>query len=337
MLETQDLTVGFPVRSGRKKATLVAVNQVNLNIRKGDSLGLVGESGSGKSTVGRTILRLNPASSGSILLDGENITDLSPKGEKTLRQRAQMIFQDPHSALNPRMTILRSVAEPLILHTDLRGPELRRKVATLLEIVGLQKQFLYRYPHELSGGQKQRVCIARAIALNPELLVLDEPTSALDVSVQAQILEFLKTIQKERDLTYLFISHNLAVIRAVCNRIAVMYLGQIVEQGETEDVFNTPKHPYTKALLEAVPLPEAGQDRRTPPLTGDIPSPLNLPKGCFFQARCRQAVAGVCETTAPPNITLKKNRVVRCILHKDNVTEISGSTEEDPQPKEIRA
>ena len=317
MLETQDLTVGFTVRSGNGKAILTAVNKVNLNIRKGDSLGLVGESGSGKSTVGRTILHLNHSSSGRIIFDGKDITKIDRPGEKLLRRRAQMVFQDPHSALNPRMTILRTVAEPLVLHTKLRGAALREKVCNILETVGLQKQFLYRYPHELSGGQKQRVCIARAIALNPELLVLDEPTSALDVSVQAQILEFLKTIQKELDLTYLFISHNLAVIRYVCNRIAVMYLGQIVEQGETEEIFTNPKHPYTQALLAAVPLPEAGQDRRSKPLHGDIPSPLDLPKGCFFAGRCEQAIAGVCDQKPVENTTLENGHVVRCVLYDE--------------------
>ncbi|MCF8469039.1 MAG: ATP-binding cassette domain-containing protein [Sneathiella sp.] len=319
MLETRDLSVGFKINSGGKKAVLMAVNKVNLNIRKGDALGLVGESGSGKSTVGRTILHLNKSTGGSVIFDGQDITSLNRTDEKILRRRAQMVFQDPHSALNPRMTILRSVAEPLILHTKLRGPELREKVGTLLEIVGLQKQFLYRYPHELSGGQKQRVCIARAIALNPELLVLDEPTSALDVSVQAQILEFLKSIQKELDLTYLFISHNLAVIRYVCNRVAVMYLGQIVEQGETEDVFNNPKHPYTKALLEAVPLPEPGQPRRGKPLVGDIPSPLDLPRGCFFNTRCEKAMAGICDSRSVPNYLVENNRAVRCFLYNKDL------------------
>ncbi|WP_340149953.1 ABC transporter ATP-binding protein [uncultured Sneathiella sp.] len=319
MLETHDLTVGFPVRADGKKAILTAVNKVNLRIEKGDALGLVGESGSGKSTVGRTILHLNRATGGSVTLDGQDITRLNAADEKVLRRRAQMVFQDPHSALNPRMTIMRSVAEPLILHTKLRGAELREKVGSLLEIVGLQKQFLYRYPHELSGGQKQRVCIARAIALNPELLVLDEPTSALDVSVQAQILEFLKSIQKELDLTYLFISHNLAVIRYVCNRVAVMYLGQIVEQGETEEVFSNPKHPYTKALLEAVPLPEPGQPRRGKPIVGDIPSPLNLPKGCFFNTRCEKAIAGVCDQKPVPNFTTEDGRRVRCVLYDPEV------------------
>ncbi|MFT6556348.1 ABC transporter ATP-binding protein [Sneathiella sp.] len=313
MLDVKDLKVGFPVRQSGEKAVLMAVNGVDIRLEKGDALGLVGESGSGKSTVGKTILRLNKNSSGRIVFDGQEISKMTSKEEMRYRQRAQMIFQDPHSALNPRMTIFRSVAEPLILQTKIRGGALKRKVQELLEIVGLQRQFLYRYPHELSGGQKQRVCIARAIALNPELLVLDEPTSALDVSVQAQILEFLKSIQTELDLTFLFISHNLAVVRHICNKVAVMYLGQIVEQGDTEDVFSNPQHPYTKALLAAVPLPEINQKRRSEPLHGDIPSPLNLPRGCFFGSRCREKIVGLCDQSSISNTELPSRHLVRCI------------------------
>ncbi len=317
MLETTNLTVGFPIKAGGKKVVIQAVNDFSINIIKGDSLGIVGESGSGKSTVARTALKLNPVTSGSIKFDGEEITNLKASEKKKFCQRAQMVFQDPHSALNPRMTILRSVAEPLVIHTKLRGIDLREKVEQLLEIVGLEKQFLYRYPHELSGGQKQRVCIARAIALNPEMLILDEPTSALDVSVQAQILEFLKSIQKELNLTFLFISHNLAVIRYVCNRVAVMYLGQIVEEGDTEDIFNNPMHPYTKSLLEAVPLPEAGQERYGNPITGDIPSPINLPKGCYFHTRCKKMMPGICDKKAVSISKLANGRTVRCKLLED--------------------
>ncbi len=316
MLEIQNLDVNFKTGSVRGNVIIRAVNGVSLNLEKGDALGLVGESGSGKTTVGRTVLGLNHISAGEIIFDGNNISKFHGSDEKSFRSRAQMVFQDPHSALNPRMTILRSVSEPLVLHTKLRGTELRRKVGELLDIVGLQQQFLYRYPHELSGGQKQRVCIARAIALNPELLVLDEPTSALDVSVQAQILEFLKSIQKQLDLTYLFISHNLAVIRYVCNKIAVMYLGQIVEQGNTEEVFSNPKHPYTKALLEAVPLPKSGQPRRSNPLGGDIPSPINLPTGCYFHTRCEKVISGTCDIKPVPNSNLPNGRQVRCVLYQ---------------------
>ena len=317
MLDIRSLEVNFVAKSKNKGAGTRAVNNVSLKLEKGDSLGLVGESGSGKTTIGRAVVGLNHISAGEIFLDGENTLGPNGKFDKKFHLRAQMVFQDPHSALNPRMTILRSVSEPLILHTRLRGVALYKKVSELLEIVGLQQQFLYRYPHELSGGQKQRVCIARAIALNPELLVLDEPTSALDVSVQALILEFLKSIQAQLDLTYLFISHNLAVVRYVCNKTAVMYLGQIVEQGNTEEIFNDPKHPYTKALLKAVPLPKSGQARRSNPLWGDIPSPIDLPKGCFFFTRCVQAKAGICDKTPVPVSTLSDGRQVRCILFQE--------------------
>jgi oligopeptide/dipeptide ABC transporter ATP-binding protein len=327
MLELDKLEVGFPIGRGRKKAVLMAVNGVSLSVEKGDAMGIVGESGSGKSTIGRAILHLTKSTGGKLYLDGEDISKVSRKQEKQLRKRVQMVFQDPHSALNPRMTIIRSVAEPLILHSNLSGKELTDRVGDLLEIVGLQKQFLYRYPHELSGGQKQRVCIARAIALNPELLVLDEPTSALDVSVQAQILEFLKKIQREKSLTYVFISHNLAVIRYTCNRVAVMYLGKIVEQGATEDIFNAPRHPYTKALLEAVPLPEAGQPRRGVPLTGDIPSPIDLPIGCAFVTRCDRAIEGLCDKQMPEKIEFGNGHSVNCHLYEASQTRVDSRLE----------
>jgi len=320
MLDIRSLDVNFITKSKNKGSVVRAVNNVSLKIEKGDSLGLVGESGSGKTTVGRTVVGLNNISAGEIFLDGENTLGPSGKFDKKLHLRAQMDFQDQHSALNPRMTILRSVSEPLILHTCLRGAALHKKVSELLEIVGLQQQFLYRYPHELSGGQKQRVCIARAIALKPELLVLDEPTSALDVSVHALVLEFLRSIQAQLDLTYLFISHNLAVVRYVCNKTAVMYLGQIVEQGDTEKIFNDPKHPYTKALLEAVPLPKSGQERRSKPLWGDIPSPINLPEGCLFHTRCVHAKAGICDKNQVPMSILSDGRQVRCILFQEGVS-----------------
>ena len=316
MLDINDLKIHFDTSKPLKRKTIVkAVNGIDLSLAKGDALGLVGESGSGKSTIGKAILHLVPITSGSIKIDGFETNPLSRKIERELRRKAQMIFQDPHSALNPRLPILRSVAEPLVLHTKLRGSELRTKVAELLETVGLPSQFLYRYPHELSGGQKQRVCIARAIALNPDLLILDEPTSALDVSVQAQILEFLKELQIKFSLSFLFISHDLSVIRHLCNRVAVMYLGEIVEEGLTTDIFRSPKHPYTQALLNAVPFPQAKQPHREAPLTGDIPSPVDLPIGCNFSTRCPKMMKGPCETTSPILSELSKTQKVACHLH----------------------
>lgn len=316
MLELRDLHVHFDVsRRGRGQTIVRAVNGVSLTVAKGEAVGLVGESGSGKSTVGKAALRLVDATDGRVRLDGEDVTRLGRTEQRPLRRKAQMVFQDPHSALNPRMTVLRSVAEPLILHSDLRGGLLRRRVAELLEVVGLQRQFLYRYPHELSGGQKQRVCIARAIALDPALLVLDEPTSALDVSVQAQILEFLKALQEKMGLTFLFISHNLAVVRYLCTRVAVMYLGRIVEEGETEAVFSAPRHPYTEALLSAVPWPEAEQPAGRLPLGGDVPSPVDLPSGCSFHPRCPKRIAGRCDTAPPPEVAVAPGHRAACHLH----------------------
>ncbi|EDP61563.1 dipeptide transport ATP-binding protein [alpha proteobacterium BAL199] len=314
MLALEDLKVHFDVsRRRRERLVVKAVDGVTLRLRKGEAFGLVGESGSGKSTIGKAALHLVPITGGRLVIAGEDLTRLDRAAEKKLRRTAQMIFQDPHSALNPRMTIMRSVAEPLVLHTAIRGAALTSRVAELLEIVGLSRQFLYRYPHELSGGQKQRVCIARAIALEPALLILDEPTSALDVSVQSQILEFLKKLQADLGLTYLFISHNLAVVRYLCRRVAVMYLGVIVEEGETEAVFENPRHPYTQALLKAVPYPQAVQPDRGPPLQGDIPSPVDLPPGCRFHQRCPAAIPGVCDIVVPPEVR-SGDTMVRCHL-----------------------
>jgi oligopeptide/dipeptide ABC transporter ATP-binding protein len=316
MLELKDLNVHFDIsKSGKGKTIVKAVNGVSLSVARGEALGLVGESGSGKSTIGKAILHLVKPNSGTILVNDDDVSRPNKQQERRLRRSAQMIFQDPHSSLNPRMTIMRSVAEPLILHTKMRGADLRGRVAELLETVGLPLQFLYRYPHELSGGQKQRVCIARAIALNPELLILDEPTSALDVSVQAQILEFLRTLQQDLGLSYLFISHNLAVVRHICTRVAVMYLGEIVEEGPTEAVFEAPQHPYTQALLRAVPLPQARQPERGAPLHGDIPSPVDLPIGCNFSSRCPSMIAGTCDLRPPQSTAIDALHKVSCHLY----------------------
>jgi len=233
-----------------------------------------------------------------------------------------MVFQDPHSSLNPRKTIFGSIAEPLTIHDGLRGGRLRARVEELLETVQLDRRFMYRFPHELSGGQKQRVCIARAVALNPKLLVLDEPTSALDVSVQAQILEFLRELQYRLDLTYLFISHNLAVVRHVCSRVAVMYMGRVIEAGPTTEVFDQPNHPYTKVLLASVPEPVV-QQQEAPTLGGDVPSPISLPPGCPFNPRCPNKIGPVCETLNPELIPVGNSttgaRHVACHLFSDQL------------------
>jgi peptide/nickel transport system ATP-binding protein/oligopeptide transport system ATP-binding protein len=312
LLDLKSLSRQFPVAGGR---TLTAVAEVDLSVAAGEAVGLVGESGCGKSTLGRLCVRLLDATEGRVIFEGHDIGTLDRKGLIDFRRRAQFIFQDPHSALNPRMTILRSVAEPLVLHTALRGKALRAEVAGLLRLVGLPDQFLERYPHELSGGQKQRVCIARAIALKPKLLVLDEPTSALDVSVQAQILEVLKDLQRQFGLAYLFISHNLAVIRAVCPRVAVMYLGRIVEEGPTEEVFARPRHPYAEALIDAIPVPEGRQPERTIRLEGDIPSAIDLPPGCAFASRCPRKIAGRCDSEMPRRVEIAPGHRVACHLY----------------------
>ncbi|MEP4196462.1 MAG: ABC transporter ATP-binding protein [Aliishimia sp.] len=302
MLTLTDLEVHFPTKGGLVRA----VDGISLTLHQGEILGLVGESGSGKSTVGKAALRLIDPTGGQVAIDGTDITKASRRDLKTVRTKAQLIFQDPHSSMNPRMTIRRIVGEPLLIHTKIRGAELDGMVEKLLARVGLPAQFLHRFPHELSGGQKQRVAIARALAVDPDLLVLDEPTSALDVSVQAQILEFLKELHAERPrMTSLFISHNLAVVRFLCHRVAVMYLGKIVEEGPVGDVFSAPQHPYTKALLSAVPLPEAAGASNRVRLQGDLPSPVDRPSGCSFHPRCPVAQKGLCDVKTPPIVDTK--------------------------------
>ncbi len=314
LLQVKGLAKHFDIRSGRfGKAVLKAVDGVNLTLHRGESLGLVGESGSGKSTVARLVTGLHRPTAGEILFDGAPAPAVGSRERHRLGRDIQMVFQDPHSSLNPRKTIFGSIAEPLTIHEGLRGSRLRARVEELLETVQLDRRFMYRFPHELSGGQKQRVCIARAVALNPKLLVLDEPTSALDVSVQAQILEFLRELQGRLDLTYLFISHNLAVVRHVCSNVAVMYMGRIVEAGPTGDVFDTPRHPYTQVLLASVPEPVARQEE-APVLGSDIPSPIALPSGCPFNPRCPKKIGAICEEAHPALTVRGDGRLVACHL-----------------------
>jgi len=316
ILRLRQLQKHFLVKTGRfESKRLRAVDDLDLVLRRGESLGLVGESGSGKTTVARLITGLEAPSGGEIRFNGRSIGQLSPRERRKMASEIQMVFQDPHSSLNPRKTIHDSIAEPLIINTPLRGAALHRRVAALLATVRLDHRFLYRFPHELSGGQKQRVCIARAVALNPKLLVLDEPTSALDVSVQAQILEFLRELQRELDLTYLFISHNLAVVRYLCERVAVMYLGRVVETGPTGTVFDHPQHPYTEVLLRSVPLPEADGQSANAAVEGDLPSPLDLPPGCPFQTRCPKKFGPRCETELPRLRAVADGVLAACHLH----------------------
>jgi len=285
LLDIQDLHTHFDVPApGLRHKTLRAVDGISLTIRKGEALGLVGESGSGKSTVARSVLLLEHPTSGRIRLDGIDLASLSTRDLRSMRRRVQMVFQDPYASLNPRMRVVDIVAEPFIVHDRLSKAAARIRSIELLERVGLPVQSAYRYPHEFSGGQRQRVGVARAIALSPDLIVADEPVSALDVSIQAQLLNLLRDLQTDFNLTYLFISHDLSVVRYVCDRIAIMYLGQIVEEGANEAIFNNPQHPYTQALLSAIPVadPTIERDRKPILLPGEMPSPLTPPQGLPF-------------------------------------------------------
>ena len=291
-----------------------AVNGVSLRIGAGETLGLIGESGCGKSTLGRTILRLHEPTSGKIVFDGSDITGLTGPALKAVRRHMQIIFQDPYASLNPRMTVEQIVGMPLKLHGIAKDTELRDRVAEAMENVGLKGNQLSRFPHQFSGGQRQRIGIARALILGPSLIVCDEPVSALDVSIQAQIIELLAELKRERRLTYLFISHDIAVIGYVSDRIAVMYLGEIVETGPTRAVLREPKHPYTRALLSAVPrVDEPGRHERAR-LTGDLPSPINPPPGCKFHTRCPQAMS-MCRHVAPVPTTVAPGHEVSCHLY----------------------
>jgi oligopeptide transport system ATP-binding protein len=320
LLELKNLKKYFLLRKGflkGHKGNVRAVDGISFFIRSSDSFGLVGESGSGKTTVARAILRLIEPTEGEILWDGKDICKFPELEMKALRKYMQMIFQDPHSSLNPRKTVFNSVAEPLMIHEGMKGKRLRESVEELLDIVGLKREHMFRYPHELSGGQKQRVGIARALSLHPKLLILDEPTSALDVSVQAQMLNFLESLQKRMNLTYLYISHNLAVIRYTCDTVAVMYLGKIIEMGGTECLFSSPKHPYTKALVSAIPLPQAEQPERMIFLEGDIPSATHIPSGCRFHTRCPEKIGAICEEVEPPTHYFSDGSQVNCHLYSD--------------------
>ncbi|MCK6593442.1 MAG: ATP-binding cassette domain-containing protein [Polyangiaceae bacterium] len=319
LLEVRDLKVHFPVRRGlfqRQVGVAKAVDGVSFEIAKGSTLGLVGESGSGKSTTARAVLRLVPATSGSISLAGQPLFALNARELRAARRKMQMIFQDPYASLSPRMTVLDIVAEPLVTHDRVKSrAEAEALVTGLLGTVGLEKSYLRRYPHELSGGQRQRVGIARAVALKPDLIVADEPVSALDVSIQAQIVNLLVSLQKELGLTYLFIAHDLAVVRSLATEIAVMYLGKIVERAKSDDLFREPRHPYTQALLSAIPIPDPAKERakRRIVLQGEVPSPENPPAGCPFHTRC-PFVMDRCRTDAPPLVERAPGHLAACHL-----------------------
>ena len=316
LVELRDLKKWFPVGGGLFRAArqVKAIDGVSLDIRRGEILSLVGESGSGKTTVGRAILRLLEPTGGSIRFDGQDITHLGRAAMRPLRRRMQLVFQDPFASLNPRHTVERIVAAPLAIQGEAGG---RERVMEALEMVGLQRHHAARYPHELSGGQRQRVGIARALILRPELLVADEPVSALDVSIQAQVVNLLLELKERLGLTILFISHDLSVVGHISDRIAVMYLGRLVEVAEAAALFRTPRHPYTEALLSAAPDPDPDAQRRRIILQGDIPSPLDPPPGCAFAGRCRFAL-DACRAAPPPLRPVAPGHLTACI--RDDIT-----------------
>ncbi|HEX5467664.1 MAG TPA: ABC transporter ATP-binding protein [Gaiellaceae bacterium] len=323
LVEVENLKVWFPVRSGivldRHIGDIKAVDDVSLTIYRGETLGLVGESGCGKSTVGRTILRLYEPTAGKVVFDGKDITNLSQSELRPLRRRMQMVFQDPYASLNPRHSVGRIVGEPMRVHGLSGRKETAGRVRELLEIVGLPADAATRYPHEFSGGQRQRIGLARSLALNPDFIVCDEPVSALDVSIQAQIINLLENLQADFELTYLFIAHDLAVVRHISDRIAVMYLGKIVEISAAAELYDDPLHPYTISLLSAVPIPDpvVERERETILLAGDLPSPANPPRACRFHTRCPYVQPTRCRDEEPPLRPLGPGHVVACHWAED--------------------
>jgi oligopeptide transport system ATP-binding protein len=294
ILKVDDLVMYFPIRRGvfqRVVGYVHAVDGISFEIRKGETLGLVGESGCGKSTTGRTILQLYRPTSGDVNFEGEDLVKMKGEKLRLMRRKMQMIFQDPYASLNPRMTVEEIVGEPLIVHEIARGDEIRKRVQDLLSLVRLNPAYIDRYPHEFSGGQRQRIGVARALALNPDLIVCDEPISALDVSVQAQVVNLLEDLQEKLNLTYLFIAHDLSMVKHISDRVAVMYLGIFAELADRDELYSNPLHPYTTALLSAVPIPNPVTEERRKRiiLEGDVPSPINPPSGCRFRTRCPYA------------------------------------------------
>ncbi len=321
LLQVEGLAKHYPVRKGliraKRVGTVRAVDGVNFSLRRGETLALVGESGCGKSTTARLVMRLIQPSAGRVMFDGVDVTQVAGGALRTLRRRMQLVFQDPYASLNPRLTVGEAIAEPMIVHGMGDAAARRQRVLELLDLVGLRPFHADRYPHEFSGGQRQRIGISRALSVRPDLLVCDEPVSALDVSVQAQVVNLLKDLQGRFGLSYLFIAHDLAVVKHVADRVAVMYLGRIVEIADKRTLFASPRHPYTQALLAAIPRPDPGRRNRVSVLAGDLPSPLNPPAGCRFHTRCAHAAA-LCRQEDPvlrhPAGSSDAGQVVACHL-----------------------
>ncbi len=320
LVEVRDLTMHFPILAGvlrRHVGDVKAVDGVSFDVFEGETLGLVGESGCGKSTCGRAVLRLHDLTGGTVKIDGIDISRIEQSRLRKQRPMMQMVFQDPQASLNPRLTIAGIIGEPLDEHTNLTGEERRDRIYELMDAVGLNPGFAVRYPHEFSGGQRQRIGIARALALSPKFVVCDEPIAALDVSIQAQVVNLLEDLQDRLGLTFLFISHDLSMVRHIADRVAVMYLGKIVEIADRDRLYDTPMHPYTKALLSAVPEPEPGANANRIILKGEVPSPSNPPKGCNFCTRCPK-VTDRCRQEDPPFREIEPGRYVACHLYNKN-------------------
>lgn len=315
ILEVKHLKKYFPLKKGKFKEgdpCVKAVDDITFDLYEGETLGLVGESGCGKSTLGRTIIRLYEPTSGEVIFEGEDVAKKSRKEMRALREEMQFIFQDPYSSLNPRMTVFNILAEPLIAHGKFkRGPELDAYVKSLMDRCGLPSYYCYRYPHQFSGGQRQRIGIARSLALDPSFIICDEPVSALDVSIQSQIINLMKDMQEEKNISYIFISHDLSVVKHISDRVGVMYLGSMMELADKNEIYSNPQHPYTRALIGAIPLPDPTKRKEMQVIQGEIPSNVNIPKGCKFNPRCPFA-KDICREQEPATKEVKTNHFVKC-------------------------
>ena len=315
ILEVKHLKKYFPLKKGKFKEgdpCVKAVDDITFDLYEGETLGLVGESGCGKSTLGRTIIRLYEPTSGEVIFEGEDVAKKSRKEMRALREEMQFIFQDPYSSLNPRMTVFNILAEPLIAHGKFkRGPELEAYVKDLMDRCGLPSYYCYRYPHQFSGGQRQRIGIARSLALDPSFIICDEPVSALDVSIQSQIINLMKDMQEEKNISYIFISHDLSFVKHISDRVGVMYLGSMMELADKNEIYSNPQHPYTRALIGAIPLPDPTKRKEMQVIQGEIPSNVNIPKGCKFNPRCPFA-KDICREQEPATKEVKPNHFVKC-------------------------